>query len=62
VLDLAESPEAGRWVPEFPGAGYREVILTPYRIIYEVTDDKIVVLRVWHSRRDLTQLERGDQG
>jgi addiction module RelE/StbE family toxin len=57
VLDLADFPESGRSVPEFPGAGYREVIVTPYRIIYEVTEDRVVVLRVWHGRRDLTQLE-----
>jgi addiction module RelE/StbE family toxin len=58
VLDLAEFPEAGRPVPEFPDSGYREVIVAPYRIIYEVTDDRVIVLRVWHGRRDLTQLER----
>ncbi len=58
VLDLAVHPHLGREVPEFPGSGYREVIVSPYRIIYELREGKVVVLRVWHSRRDLTRLEQ----
>ena len=58
VLRLQAHPHSGRLVPEFPGGGYREVIVTPYRVVYELSGDKVVILRVWHGRRDLTQLER----
>ncbi len=58
VLRLQAHPHSGRSVPEFPGAGYREVIVNPYRVVYELADNKVVVLRVWHGRRDLTRLER----
>ncbi len=58
VLRLQAHPNSGRPVPEFPGGGYREVIVTPYRIVYELTESKVFILRVWHGRRDLTRLER----
>jgi addiction module RelE/StbE family toxin len=58
VVALETHPLSGRRVPEFPASGYREVIVAPYRIVYVLTDDKIIVLRVWHGRRDLTGLER----
>ena len=58
VLQLETFPESGREVPEFPGAGYRELIVSSYRIIYELAGDRAFVLRVWHGRRDLTRLER----
>ncbi len=51
---LREHPLAGRRVPELETSGYREVIVPPYRIVYEVCEGrKVVVLRVWHGRRDL---------
>jgi plasmid stabilization system protein ParE len=55
---LADHPRLGRTVPEFEGAGYREVIVATYRIVYELSGQRVVILRVWHSRRDLTRLER----
>ncbi len=58
VLRLQAYPNSGRPVPEFPGGGYREVIITPYRIVYELTESNVFILRVWHGRRDLTRLER----
>lgn len=58
VLRLQAHPRSGRPVPEFRGAGYREVIVHPYRIVYELTEGTVIVLRVWHGRRDLTRLER----
>ena len=51
VLRLATQPRSGRVVPELRECGYREVIVTPYRIVYEVQDDRVLILRVWHSRR-----------
>ena len=58
VLRLQAHPHSGRRVPEFHGAGYREVIVNPYRVVYELARNKVVILRVWHGRRDLTRLER----
>jgi toxin ParE1/3/4 len=49
VLRLAEFPLSGRNVPEFPGTELREVILAPYRIVYELREPGIVILRVWHG-------------
>ncbi len=58
VLRLKAHPRSGRLVPEFRGAGYREVIVNPYRIVYELTESMVIVLRIWHGRRDLKRLER----
>ena len=54
LLSLQSHPESGRRVPEFAAAELREVIVSPYRIIYELKEDRIIVLRIWHGRRDLT--------
>ncbi len=53
VESLAEFPKAGRIVPEIGIETYREVIVRPYRAIYEVQNNAVVILRVWHSHRDL---------
>ena len=53
VLSLQDYPMSGRVVPELPGKGYRELIVPPYRVVYEVRNFKIHILRVWHSRREL---------
>lgn len=52
VKRLARHPRSGRIVPELAGLGFREVIVAPYRIVYLVKDGQIVILRVWHGRRD----------
>jgi addiction module RelE/StbE family toxin len=51
---LRDHPELGRIVPELKSLGYREVIVPPYRIVYEIQPRRIVILRVWHGRRDLS--------
>jgi len=58
VLDLETHPSVGREVPEFTGAGYRELVVTPYRIVNELSEESDVILRIWHGRRDLGRLER----
>jgi addiction module RelE/StbE family toxin len=42
-------PQSGRTVPEYGAPDIREVIETPYRIIYRVKADQIDVLAVLHS-------------
>ncbi|MEP7352730.1 MAG: type II toxin-antitoxin system RelE/ParE family toxin [Acidobacteriota bacterium] len=50
---LADNPFRGRIVPELETATVRELFLKSYRIIYEVTDTRIVVLAFMHGARDL---------
>jgi plasmid stabilization system protein ParE len=46
---LADYPEPGRVLPEFPDLGFREVIVAPYRFFYRVKDDVVWVVALWHS-------------
>ena len=50
---LADFPQAGRVVPEERNPSVREIIVEPYRIIYELnsTTGTVDVLRVWHAAR-----------
>ena len=54
----AELPFSNRGVPERAERSVREVILKPYRIVYEVDDRRgaIHVLRVWHAARGTPDL------
>ena len=54
VLRLRRFPESGRVVPELEPRGYKEMIVHPYRIVYQVRAREVLILRVWHGRRDLT--------
>ena len=51
--NLTEFPLAGRSVPK-TRREVREVIVSPYRIAYEIKDDIIHVLKVQHGARLLT--------
>ena len=62
VLSLRDYPLSGRAVPELPGKSYRELIVPPYRIVYEVRNFKIHILRVWHSRRKLGEDSVKEEG
>ena len=53
VKRVQQHPESGRVVPELAVSVYREVIVSPYRIIYTLNEKALVVLRVWHGKRDL---------
>jgi plasmid stabilization system protein ParE len=51
---LAEFPESGREVPEFPDSGLREIVHHPYRIVYRlVGNDAVHILTVHHGARRL---------
>lgn len=47
-------PISGRRVPEYEAEDIRELIETPYRIIYRIKPDQIDVLAVIHGVRLLT--------
>ena len=46
---IATFPESGRMVPEYEAPDIREVIESPYRIIYRIKADQIDVLAVVHG-------------
>ena len=50
---LAEFPQAGRVVPEARDPSVREIIVDPYRVIYELnaSTGSVDILRVWHAAR-----------
>jgi toxin ParE1/3/4 len=51
VERLGAFPESGRVVPEFGIASLREIICSPFRIIYRLDESKVRVVRVWRSER-----------
>ncbi len=63
ILDRIENasdlPFSNRAVPEKAERSVREIILKPYRIIYQVDDRRgaIHVLRIWHAARGVPDLE-----
>ena len=48
---IADHPFSGRKVPEYESDDIRELIETPYRIIYRIKSDQIDVLAVIHGER-----------
>jgi toxin ParE1/3/4 len=59
-IELASSlPFSNRAVPEKEDRSVREVILKPYRIIYQVDDKRgaLHILRIWHATRGAPDLE-----
>ena len=51
VERLADFPESGRIVPEFGIANLREIIYSPFRIVYRFDENRMRVVRVWRSER-----------
>lgn len=54
--NLSDFPFLGRMVPEIGRREIREIILSPYRIIYKVNEVSCHILSVRHSRRLITSL------
>lgn len=52
-LDLG--PRAGWMVPEFNLDHFREILMRPYRIIYEIRGEGCYIVAVIHGSRDLPQ-------
>ncbi|MFH0787780.1 MAG: type II toxin-antitoxin system RelE/ParE family toxin [Pseudomonadota bacterium] len=53
VERLIRFPESGRIVPEFGITNLREVIHSPFRIVYRFDRNRIRIVRVWRSERQL---------
>ena len=59
ILSLDHQPERGHYPAELYEHGvkdFREVLFKPYRIIYEVTGNRVVVLGCFDGRRDMQLL------
>jgi toxin ParE1/3/4 len=59
LSSLSESPERGTYPKELLALGirdYREIFFKPYRVIYQVTGDKVHVLLIVDGRRDMQTL------
>ena len=50
---LENHPELGRVVPEFEKPNIREIIEGKYRIIYQLSNDSVEIIRIHHSSREL---------
>lgn len=53
VQDLTFFPFMGRMVPEINQYYIRELIYKSYRIIYQIFHNKIYIIRIIHSSRNL---------
>jgi addiction module RelE/StbE family toxin len=56
---LATLPERGRVVPEMKACGistYRELVIPPWRIIYRMESETVMVLAVIDARRNLEDI------
>ena len=51
VNTLRDHPEKGRIVPEFAQPTLRELIHTPFRIVYRLGKSRLYIVRVWRSER-----------
>ena len=59
VTLLKTSPEQGRHLPEFEifkNRKYREIIVKPWRIIYKIEKQEVIVLLVIDGRRNLEDI------
>lgn len=60
VDSLQTFPRIGRIVSEYREDLLRELIVSPYRIVYEINDDAMMlsVLRIWHGARGNLELPK----
>ncbi|MCP4985461.1 MAG: type II toxin-antitoxin system RelE/ParE family toxin [Colwellia sp.] len=58
IKQLPKFPVSGRVVPEFQEDNIREIIQSPYRIVYRIKKNKnvIEILRIWHAARGIPNL------
>jgi toxin ParE1/3/4 len=59
VLSLERMPQRGRVVPELAAFGihsYRELVESPWRIIYRISESEVFVLAILDSRRNVEDI------
>ncbi|MBY8033801.1 MULTISPECIES: type II toxin-antitoxin system RelE/ParE family toxin [Vibrio] len=59
VERLENFPESGRIPPELAHLSYRELVVNPCRIFYKFDGDKVFILFVMRSERDLRKFLLG---
>ncbi|WJG25182.1 type II toxin-antitoxin system RelE/ParE family toxin [Vibrio furnissii] len=59
VERLENFPESGRIPPELALLSYRELVVNPCRIFYKFDGDKVFILFVMRSERDLRKFLLG---
>ncbi|MCG3180855.1 MAG: Toxin RelE4 [Phycisphaerae bacterium] len=50
--ELADFPQVGRVIPEIGEPTAREIILRPYRIMYRIEGEKVLLTGIIHGARD----------
>ena len=59
ILDAGASlsilSERGRAVPEWRAGSIREILVDPFRLLYDVRETKVIVLAVLHQRQDFAR-------
>ena len=55
VLQLTEFPDSGPNLTEHGRPDLRVLLHPPYRLIYRVDPDRVVILLVRHGRQELTE-------
>jgi plasmid stabilization system protein ParE len=55
---LATFPRRERVVPEYEDEDVREIIVFPYRIAYQVSEEShaVAIARIWHGARGKLEL------
>jgi toxin ParE1/3/4 len=56
TLRLEHFPFSGRVMPEDKRRERREIVMYPYRVLYRVNGDVVIILAVVHGARRLTDL------
>ena len=55
---LAELSQRGRPFPDPAYPGFRELVVGPYRLVYEAESERVVIHGVFHGRREVGRLLR----
>ena len=55
---LEEFSERGRPYPDPAYPGFRELLVGPYRLVYEVEEERVVIHGVFHARRQVERAVR----
>ncbi len=58
IQTLSDYPDIGRKVPEFDEEKIRELIHSPFRIVYLREKSSVHIIRVWRSERLLVLPEK----
>lgn len=56
---LEDFPLSGKTPIELSGLIYREVVVTPCRVLYKLIDDRVMVLHIVRQERDLRRFLLG---